>query len=328
MCNICKNWDKGSHTFFFLFLGATILAIIAFYACHSSHAASIECIISCQKEQSRIMDSTMTAFYQQLEEFSQTKENALKSIVSDSILAKLPKLKSKDAKNIVSYVESAIVASTNEFLQKDAMVDYEALVLSNRLNQLQSDTKSLLELEMNKIQNEHEVLGIWAAVLTIVFLIFSFYSLVKTDDMVKKGEDGLDKLTQIKKDAESKLDTIKEKGDSQITNIDHKAKLAMENFNAIFNNKIAELDDRVDRTQRMYKTNFDRFIQDVGNSIIDKQQEITKMHNDATSDIIEIESKKNNLLAELNMLEVRLSILEQKMDSNNFTINESDKEVK
>ncbi len=328
MCNIFKNWDKGSYSFFFLFLVATVIAIIAFYACHSSHASSIECIVSCQKEQTRIMDSTLTSFYQQLEEFSQTKEKALKSIVSDSILAKLPKLKSKEAKNIVSYVESAIVASTNEFLQKDAMVDYEALVLSNRLNQLQSDTKSLLELEMNKIQNEHEVLGIWAAVLTIVFLIFSFYSLVKTDDIVKKGEEGLDKLTQIKRDAEFKLDMIKEKGDSQITNIDQKAKLVMDNVNATFNNKIAELDDRVDRTQRRYKANFDKFIQDVGNSIFDKQQEITKLYNDATGDIIGIESKKNNLLTELNMLEVRLSILEQKIDSNNFTINESDKGVK
>lgn len=50
---------------------------------------------------------------------------------------------------------------------------------------------NLLESELSKIQNEYEVLNLWCALLTVVFLIFSFFSIFKANEMANQGEDVL-----------------------------------------------------------------------------------------------------------------------------------------
>ena len=47
----------------------------------------------------------------------------------------------------------------------------------NEMKAFHQEVKSLLELEFNRIQNEFEAIEIWTGVLTVIFLIFSFYSL-------------------------------------------------------------------------------------------------------------------------------------------------------
>jgi len=66
----------------------------------------------------------------------------------------------------------------------------------------QQEVKSMLDLEFNRIQHEFESLEIWAGVLTVIFLIFSFYSLFKTEQLEQQGKAALKEVinTQIKGD--------------------------------------------------------------------------------------------------------------------------------
>ena len=83
------------------------------------------------------------------------------------------------------------------------------------LEKFHQEIKSLLELEYNRIQNEFESIEIWAAVLTIIFLIFSFYSLFKTEQLENQSKEELLKIKKIGKDGQAKLDkfdTDSEKG--------------------------------------------------------------------------------------------------------------------
>ena len=67
------------------------------------------------------------------------------------------------------------------------------------------EVKSLLELEYNRIQNEFEAIEIWTGVLTVIFLIFSFYSLFKTEQLENQSRDELAKLKKLFEDGQLKL---------------------------------------------------------------------------------------------------------------------------
>lgn len=53
------------------------------------------------------------------------------------------------------------------------------------------DNLHVMELELAKIQHEYEALELWGALLTIVFLIFSFYSLYKSDELARDSRAAL-----------------------------------------------------------------------------------------------------------------------------------------
>lgn len=67
---------------------------------------------------------------------------------------------------------------------------------------------NLLDTELSKIQSEYETLNLWCALITVVFLIFSFYSIFKASEMATEGERILDEVKRIKKDVHQKADTI------------------------------------------------------------------------------------------------------------------------
>ena len=78
----------------------------------------------------------------------------------------------------------------------------------NEMKAFHQEVKSLLELEFNRIQNEFEAIEIWTGVLTVIFLIFSFYSLFKTEQLENQSRDELSRIKKISEDGEMKLGTF------------------------------------------------------------------------------------------------------------------------
>ena len=324
MSNSNKN---NTHCFFFVFVViACLIALLAFYACSNSHKDSIEHIIKCQEEQADVMDSSLFVFHQQIEELSISKEEALKKIISDPILAKLPQLSAKESQNIAKYVEAAIVSSGTEYILVNALNEYENVILSTRWNQLQSDTKALLELEMSKIQNEHETLGIWAALLTIVFLIFSFYSLFKTDDLVKQGQDGLDKLNEIKKEALKNTEEIKLQAEKKFDKFNSECNETLRNADISFTKRLDDLESSIKRREGVIKRGLEREIADINILIAQKKEELVIIEEKVRIINDEHENKLRHFDMVYNKLEARLNLLEQKYSSIKFEIDESVKE--
>lgn len=64
----------------------------------------------------------------------------------------------------------------------------EADRISRTLEDHEERMASLMELEFEKLQNDFNFISLWAGIITIVFLIFSIYSIFKTDEMLKKSE--------------------------------------------------------------------------------------------------------------------------------------------
>lgn len=69
-------------------------------------------------------------------------------------------------------------------------------------------TESLLELQYNKLQNDFNFLSMWAAVITIVFLVFSIYSIFKTDEMLSRAKDETAEIHKMSLEAKVHSTTI------------------------------------------------------------------------------------------------------------------------
>lgn len=100
----------------------------------------------------------------------------------------------------------------------------------------QHATNELLELHFYRIQHEYTVLALWAGILMIVFLIFSFYSLYKTDDITKQGKESLKE--------------IKEKGDNVLKDLQK----VLDDLNKEAGDRIAQLNKDIDSTQNDMNT--------------------------------------------------------------------------
>ena len=117
---------------------------------------------------------------------------------------------------IILVYEKSMESSSNLTSQNKSRL-IEQIAASNQKQQ--EEVKALLELEFNKIQNEYETQEIWTAVLTIVFLIFSFYSLFKSEQLERQGQESLDTIREVEKRAKFAYDKIEKEKSKKINSI-------------------------------------------------------------------------------------------------------------
>lgn len=85
------------------------------------------------------------------------------------------------------------------------------------------ESSSQLEMQYNKLQADFTVLSLWAGILMIVFLIFSIYSIFKTDEMMKQSREGLRSINKNSEEVSKKTIEISGKIDEAIKSVENKA---------------------------------------------------------------------------------------------------------
>ena len=131
------------------------------------------------------------------------------------------------------YTDKALSALPEVKLSKDSCFYLDErliLAVDNHMNEVQS----LLKIQSNRIQSDFTILSLWAGILMIVFLIFSIYSVFKTDEMMKQGRDTLNVLEDVKESASSKTKEIETIVETQIGNFKSK----IENITTAANNDL------------------------------------------------------------------------------------------
>lgn len=73
---------------------------------------------------------------------------------------------------------------------------------------LEGQIKNMVDLHLNIIEHEYNNITLWAAILTILFLVFSFYSIYKMDELIQQGRDGVLDIKQLKSDGEKRIKDI------------------------------------------------------------------------------------------------------------------------
>ena len=67
--------------------------------------------------------------------------------------------------------------------------------LKQELDATAKETKSMIDIHLQYIDQQYSTLSLWAGIITIVFLIFSFYAVFKQEDAINKAYAIIDYLT-------------------------------------------------------------------------------------------------------------------------------------
>lgn len=207
--------NPSKHFLWFAMFSCAV-TVAALALCHFNHKESHDRIINQNQAFFQSYRATLASLPSHIDTITARKQDVLLDIIEDSLLNNLPKLPRNHQQALRSYVESAVLAASMELPYYSLMGELEESASSLQIANIQAETKALLELEFNKIQNEYETLALWAGILTVVFLIFSFYSMFKTDELLQQGKNGLKELNEIKERGEACVFEFQVKSDKSI----------------------------------------------------------------------------------------------------------------
>ena len=144
----------------------------------------------------------------------------------------------------------------------------DSLLLVSELAILEGQTKSMLSLHLDQIEHEYTNITIWAAVIGVLFLVFSFYSLLRVEDCIKKGREGVQIMKGMQKKAKviiEDIDSAKKAMDAKSTEIvmafSENLKLVQTSFEEESNNRLKVFDEYIQRVQKIIIENEQRFSQ-------------------------------------------------------------------
>lgn len=252
------NWLLKPSTLFFIITFVCIAIINITFSCKDSRfEKSHKKIVKNQMAQIDSVKSVLKTIHNNAQNAFSINEAKIQKLISDSILTKIPNLNDTQQAVLNKYIKAVIIASTSELAYKDWTKELNIVLGQKEMSQIQQESKTLLELEFSKIQSEYEAMELWAAILTIVFLIFSFYSLFKTDDMVKQGKEGLKEIGDIKKESQDTIQKTEEAHSNLQTKIyDSERELLRINQSRIASEKeISQLNEKIESANTLLREN-------------------------------------------------------------------------
>jgi hypothetical protein len=122
----------------------------------------------------------------------------------------------------------------------DNRIQRDSLLLITERQVLDGQVKAMLDLHLNKIEHEYSNITLWAAILTILFLVFSFYSIFKMDSLVHQGIEGVNEIKQLKRD-----------GDLAIREIGETREKILKENDALMDKSKSELGSLINSQQRI-----------------------------------------------------------------------------
>lgn len=177
----------------------------------------------------------------------------------------------------------------------------DSLRLNTEREILEGQTKTMIELHLNKIEHEYSNITMWGAVLTILFLVFSFYSIYKMDELIQQGNEGVQEIKNLRKEGKQDLNQLEKEKKEIVNNIQGQLKesvTAMNNtqketerqFQDAVGNLNSAKDGLITESRGMleyYKKQFDSILKMNNDNLEQKQQEF----NDLITRLYEIFNK-------------------------------------
>ena len=227
------------------------------------------------------------------------KDSIIKSTLSNTY-----RLSRTQYNNLILVLNSHFAKIDSLHRQYDDKLLRDSLRLNTERELLEGQTKTMLELHLNKIEHEYSNITMWGAILTILFLVFSFYSIYKIDELIQQGNEGVKEIKNLKKEGKQDLDQLKTEKEKIVTNIQGQLSdsiAAVNNTqketerqyqNAVINLNSAK-DGLITESKGMledYKKQFDRILKKNNDNLEQKQKEF----NDLVTQVNEILNKLNN----------------------------------
>lgn len=206
-----------------------------------------------------------------------SKQKANDAILADSliksILSNTQHLSTAQSKKLQLTIENHFRQTEQLHSKYEEKLLRDSLRLCTERELLGGQTKTMIDLHLNKVEHEYSNITIWAAALTILFLVFSFYSIYKMDELIQQGNEGLKDIRRIKGEGEKTKDQLKTDGNALLettqtsinTFVDAQQKRMQQTFEMSQNitNEMNALYNNMGRSLGTAKENFDKRTLDI-----------------------------------------------------------------
>lgn len=310
---------------FFLSVTGLFCCLFIGYLCYSSYTLNLS--------QKRIKDYyinhinktdslcfSISAYNTALIENIQKANNAL---LADSLikytLGSKQKLSENQYKDLSTIISNYYNQSIKIQEQHQSKLSRDSLQFNAERTLLEGQTKAMIDLHLTKIDHEYNNITMWAAILTILFLVFSFYSIFKMDELIQQGREGVKDIKRLKKVGDDSIAYIKAKNNEQITKLkedteqiikEHREKL--EGISSNFSVQQNDLYRRADEYLNGLRRNSDEQSQKILSEYYNILQEQSKTYSQKINEKTEgFESK----LASIGEFTIALQQVKEKLDS-------------
>lgn len=164
-------------------------------------------------------------------------------------------------------------------------------------------SKDVLELQSVKIQSDFTVLSLWAGILMIVFLVFSIYSMFKTDELLKQSREGLKAIEATEKEADTIIDRVEVKTEQEIQKVTTKAIEETEKIQTEASNTIDEVKKEINEMRNSFSSD-----------VAQKSSEFQNKYEEMMRKMEETSATNTNLIQQL-VNTIKDSTIEQKGDT-------------
>lgn len=121
-------------------------------------------------------------------------------------------------------------------LQKDSAVFKREILLS------QEEMSNLVEMHIDKIENDYAQIGIWGGVLSVIFIIFGFFAIFKIEESKSEAKDVLNEVKELGRNASKEVEKLQ----NQATNLDSSLTKIRQDSNTFLETKTKELQSLVE----------------------------------------------------------------------------------
>ena len=310
---------------FFLSVTGLFCCLFIGYLCYSSYTLNLS--------QKRIKDYyinhinktdslcfSISAYNTALIENIQKANNAL---LADSLikytLGSKQKLSENQYKDLSTIISNYYNQSIKIQEQHQSKLSRDSLQFNAERTLLEGQTKAMIDLHLTKIDHEYNNITMWAAILTILFLVFSFYSIFKMDELIQQGREGVKDIKRLKKVGDDSIAYIKAKNNEQITKLkedteqiikEHREKLEgiSSNFSLQQNDLYRRADEYLNGLRRNSDEQSQKILSEYYNILQEQSKTYTQKINEKTEGF---ESK----LASIGEFTIALQQVKEKLDS-------------
>ena len=310
---------------FFLSITGLFCCLFIGYLCYSSYTLNLS--------QKRIKDYyinhinktdslcfSISAYNTALIENIQKANNAL---LADSLikytLGSKQKLSENQYKDLSTIISNYYNQSIKIQEQHQSKLSRDSLQFNAERTLLEGQTKAMIDLHLTKIDHEYNNITMWAAILTILFLVFSFYSIFKMDELIQQGREGVKDIKRLKKVGDDSIAYIKAKNNEQITKLkedteqiikEHREKLEgiSSNFSVQQNDLYRRADEYLNGLRRNSDEQSQKILSEYYNILQEQSKAYTQKINEETEGL---ESK----LSSIGNFTITLQQVKEKLDS-------------
>lgn len=244
--------------------GFTIMFGIYLLASNNALRKSQDKIIESYISHVQSVDSMYLARIESMTDLLSTSQIAAEFVVDSALVSEV--LKSNKRMSKVQYDNLKLLLNEYHSLAEKKYQDHlnlllrDSLFINTELALLGGQTQQMLQLHLDRIEHEHSNVTLWGAVLTILFIVFAFYSFFKMDDLISSGQKGLERLEGLETKANAAINNIEQarldsesKSKEIVDAFTNNFKKTTSNFNKQIEDKLSDLNKCVESAQEILR---------------------------------------------------------------------------